>query len=214
MNKFKVLKNEQITEETFMLRFDRPLLEIKSGQCFNLGLPEIGINREYSMYSSEKSKYLDFLIRAVEDGIISSQLQRLQIGEYVDIDGPYGEFCIQNPNNIKTKYLFIGTGTGIAPFHSFIKTYPKLDYKILHGVRYEKDQYHNDHYPKDRYSACISKPDFGSGIRVTDKLEKENFDSDNMKFYLCGNKNMIADCLDILHNKNVSGDQIITEVFF
>jgi len=32
--------------------------------------------------------------------------------------------------------------------------------------------------------------------------------------YICGNRNMIIDVFDLLHKKEVFGDQIKTEVFF
>ena len=135
MNTYPVLDIEHLTNNTFRLRVERPDITIISGQCFNVGIPDLGINREYSMYSSANSKYLDFLIRSVEGGLISSELQKLKPGDLVEVDGAYGEFCLKDPLNKSQDYLFIATGTGIAPFHSFIKTYTKIKYKILHGVK-------------------------------------------------------------------------------
>ena len=61
MNSYPLVEIEHLTQDTFKIRVNKPDIPIKSGQCFNVGLDTLGINREYSMYSSADSKYLDFL---------------------------------------------------------------------------------------------------------------------------------------------------------
>ncbi len=172
----------------------------------------MSINREYSMYSSADAPYLEFLIRAVEDGLVSSKLQRLNVGDLVEIDGPYGEFCIHQ-ENLSRKHLFIGSGTGVAPFHSFAKTYPELDYLVLHGIRYSDESYNHEDYKSGGYYPCISNNTQGVSVRVTDFL-KTNPPKEETIIYLCGNRNMIVDSVQILLDGGINGDQIITEVFF
>ena len=214
MNTYPLIDIEHLSKHTFRLRVNRPDIAIKSGQCFNVGLPGLEINREYSMYSSANSEYLDFLIRSVEDGLISPALQKLKPGDLVEVDGAYGEFCLKDPFSNNQEYLFIATGTGIAPFHSFVQTWPTINYKILHGIRSQDECYHAQEYKKDAYIPCISQPDDGNkGVRVTDYLLANEL-SPNVQVYICGNRNMIVDTFEILHAKGISGDQIITEVFF
>ena len=214
MNTYPVLDIEHLTNNTFRLRVERPDITIISGQCFNVGIPDLGINREYSMYSSANSKYLDFLIRSVEGGLISSELQKLKPGDLVEVDGAYGEFCLKDPLNKSQDYLFIATGTGIAPFHSFIKTYTKIKYKILHGVKSVDECYDSNAYADGAYISCISKPKgCDKPRRVTDYLSSIEVSMET-QVYVAGNRNMIVDVYDILHSKGVSGDRIITEVFF
>jgi NAD(P)H-flavin reductase len=215
MNTYPLTDIEQLSEHTFRLRVNRPPnMSIKSGQCFNVGLPSIAINREYSMYSSADSEYLDFLIRSVEGGLISPSLKKLKPGDLVEIDGAYGEFCLKDPLNTNQEYLFIATGTGIAPFHSFVQTWPTINYKILHGIRTKSECYNAQDYIQGAYVPCISQPDDNSkGIRVTDYLSTETLSS-NVRVYICGNRKMIIEVFEILHAKGISGDQIITEVFF
>ena len=97
MKSYKVLEIEHLTESTFRLRTERPVAAIKAGQCFNVGIPGAGVNREYSMYSSADAPYLDFLIKEVKDGCVTPALKGLQPGDSVEIDGPYGEFCLNPP---------------------------------------------------------------------------------------------------------------------
>jgi ferredoxin/flavodoxin---NADP+ reductase len=214
MNSYPLVEIEHLTQDTFKIRVNKPDIPIKSGQCFNVGLDTLGINREYSMYSSADSKYLDFLIRSTEGGVISSALQKLNVGDFVEIDGAYGEFCLNEPISTKQKYLFIATGTGIAPFHSFVQTWPEINYTLIHGIRHEDEQYHFGDYSQGCYHACISKPSDGSdSFRVTDYLLQNELSKDTL-VYICGNRNMIVDSFEILHSKGVTGDKIVTEVFF
>lgn len=214
MNTLPLIEIEHLTEKTFKLRVERPQIDIISGQCFNVGLPGLQINREYSIYSSANSNYLDFLIRSVDGGIVSSALQKLKPGDLIEIDGAYGDFCLKDPLVNDQQFWFIATGTGIAPFHSFVETWPELDYKLIHGVRYEEECYHFKSYKNGSYIPCISKPSNGSlGTRVTNYLSKSTLPLD-AKYYICGNRNMIIETLEILHVKGISGDKIYTEVFF
>ena len=214
MNTYPLERVEHLTENTFKIRIKRPDILIKSGQCFNVGIPLLGINREYSMYSAADSDYLDFLIRAVNGGIISSELQKLKPGDLVEVDGAYGEFCLNEPIDYSQEYLFIATGTGIAPFHSFVQTWENLNYLILHGVRTKDECYDMSHYKLNSYVPCLSSPgNDEQSIRVTDYLSNIELSS-SVKVYICGNRNMIVEVFEILHNKGVSGDRIITEVFF
>ena len=214
MSTCRILDIEHLTANTFKLRVERPEIAIISGQCFNIGIPGLGINREYSMYSSADSEYIDFLIRSIDDGLISKELQKLKPGDLVEVDGAYGEFCLKDPLNPNYEYLFIATGTGIAPFHSFIKTYNELNYKLLHGVRTSDECYDIKDYEAGAYISCISKPEgINRSKRVTDYLPGLDISADT-EIYICGNRNMIVDVFEILHSKGVSGDRIITEVFF
>ena len=212
MKKYQVISNLAKTDKTFCLRVTRPDIEIKSGQCFNVGLPGMDINREYSMYSGAEELYLDFLIRGVEGGLVSNRLSELKLGDLIEIDGPYGEFCIPQ-QKLNSKFIFIASGTGIAPFHSFVKTYGDFNYKLIHGIRFSSERYDLNDYDPGKYISCISQNDCGESIRVTDYLRKNPVEYGSL-IYLCGNRNMIIESVQILLDQGVNGDQIISEVFF
>lgn len=212
MKNYKVISNIRKSDETFCIRVTRPDLNIRSGQCFNVGMPGMDINREYSMYSGADEPFLDFLIRRVEGGLVSTRLSELVVDEPVEIDGPYGEFCIPL-DKLSSKFIFIASGTGIAPFHSFIKTYQNLDYKLIHGVRFASETYDAREYGAGKYIPCISRNDSGESFRVTEYLQKNPI-ALNSLVYLCGNRNMIIESVQILLDQGINGDQIISEVFF
>lgn len=213
MDSFKVLENIQLSDKTFKLRTERPTATIKAGQCFSVGTRDLAINREYSMYSAADDPYVDFLIREVDDGVVSPRLARCRPGEIVEIGGPYGEFCL-NPDAVNNrKFVFLASGTGIAPFHSFVLTYPNLRYQIFHGVRFDNEQYESSDYEEGAYIPCVSRPESEPGMRVPDRLRTLDLDPDSL-YYLCGNRAMIIDTVSVLREKGVPGGSIYMETFF
>lgn len=214
MKNYRVLDIAHLTKSVCKVKTERPECLIYAGQCFNVGLPGDSVNREYSMYSPANAPYLEFLVRVVVGGHVSKSLQQLQVGDFLEIDGPYGQFVIHEPKNQSLKYIFICTGTGIAPFRSFVKTYPNINYQIIHGIRYPEERYDEMDYLDGRYIPCISKNNAELvSLRITDYLLENPVDKNSI-VYLCGNRNMIIDAFDILRDQQVHGDNIFTEVFF
>jgi ferredoxin--NADP+ reductase/benzoate/toluate 1,2-dioxygenase reductase subunit len=111
------------------------------------------------------------------------------------------------------KLVFIASGTGIAPFHSFVRSYPGIDYTLIHGVRYKNEAYERDDYDPTRYILCTSKNNGGHKGRVTRFLPGYPVER-NMLFYLCGNNSMIYEVYHILRDKGIPDENIISEVYF
>jgi len=212
---YKVLNIRDLSPSTYILRLERKKLNFKPGQCFNLGLKGSGINREYSIYSGVDDSYLEFLIKEVKRGSVSPALRKVKPGDEVTLHGPYGAFTISSDKAKKTLFTFIATGTGIAPFHSFVRTYPDLDYRIINGVRTAEERYEYNDYDRKRLTTCVTRDDCWSGFkgRVTDYLQQHYIDPTQI-YFLCGNQGMIQKGYDLLRVKGVSGDQIFTEAFF
>jgi ferredoxin--NADP+ reductase len=214
IDSYKVISNRRLSANTYCLRTERPDVAIRAGQCFSVGTRDLGINREYSMYSAANDDFIDFLVRELPDGIVSPRLRECKPGDLVEIGGPYGDFCLPEQQIADEKYVFIATGTGIAPFHSFVKSFPTLQYTIFHGVRYEDERYDNYDYKSDYYIAAISSPTDGkTGMRITEKISTVNLDVSSI-YYLCGNRLMITDAISILRDKGIPGGSIFTETFF
>jgi ferredoxin--NADP+ reductase/benzoate/toluate 1,2-dioxygenase reductase subunit len=210
---YRLQKIRPLTPEAYVLRFDRNVMNFKAGQHITLGIPGNHQVREYSIYSAERDSSLEVLIKEVDNGLVSKQLRKLIPGELLEVDGPFGYFSIPE-QNLGRKHLFIGTGTGIAPFHSITGSYPNLDYEIIHGVRYLHEGYERHAYPKGRYTLCTSRDTQGDFHgRVTDYLKQKTLDSGTM-VYLCGNCDMIYDVYDLLTSKGFPSANIRTEVYF
>jgi ferredoxin-NADP reductase len=171
-------------------------------------------NREYSIYSSEENKNLEILVKEVEGGYFSPKLKHLKPGDLVEVHGPFGKFNLDTKKQHTHKHVFIASGTGIAPFHSMIKSYPNIDYQLIHGVRYASEGYEKAEYENNRYALCTSRDnrsDFKG--RLTEYLKQTNFEK-NTCFYLCGNSDMIFDSMEILKEKGFDREDVNVEVYF
>ncbi len=203
----------KLTESAYILRMNKNGLDFIPGQYINLGIKGVKESRAYSIYSSPRDNYLDVLVKEVDDGIVSPLLKKVEPGTMLHLDGPYGYFVI-NKNNMSKKFFFIATGTGISPFHSFISTYPTLDYKLLHGIRYGSEAYEKSFYDPDRYISCTTRSKSGHFHgRVTDYLVKHYLEPGTLCF-LCGNHKMIYEAYNILKAKGIKEDHIFAEVYF
>ncbi len=214
MKKHKVITVRHLTDSTFVVRLERGELVFQTGQFVLLNHKGVVEQREYSVYSGEHDDYLEVLVREVEGGKVSGKLKQLKAGNEIGVDGPFGFFKF-SPEQFKTKkFLFIATGTGVSPFHSFVRTYPELNYKLVHGVRYGNEAYDHQHFEKEKVVLCTSgdsKGDFEG--RVTDFLFGEKIDADTNCF-LCGNSEMIYEAFDILTGKGIPISNIYSEVYF
>lgn len=171
--------------------------------------------REYSVYSGSEDRYLEVLIREIPNGRVSQQLRGLQSGATLQIDGPFGYFQIPDQGH-NHQCVLVASGTGIAPYHSFIRSYPDIDYLILHGIRFDSERYEKDDYDPARYIPCFSRPSQtaeGFAGRVTEFLRHGAIDIAAL-YYLCGNCDMIYDVYKILKDCGVSSDHIFAEVYF
>ncbi|KMP11019.1 hypothetical protein UR09_04570 [Candidatus Nitromaritima sp. SCGC AAA799-A02] len=210
----KVLEIRNLSSSTYGLRLERKNFIFQPGQCVNLGTRGSGVNREYSTYSGTQDPYLEFLIKEVKAGALSPKLRLVRPGDEVELHGPYGSFTIDPEKANHDRFVFIGTGTGIAPFHSFVKSFPGLKYKLIHGIRNLSEQYDYDDFDPSNIACCVSRNSGGDfNGRVTGYLQQNSVDPENI-FYLCGNQKMIQEVYDLLRNKGISGDQIFTEAFF
>lgn len=203
-----------LTPTAYVLRMTRRGLPFKAGQHLLLGKAGSIHNREYSVYSGEQDDFFEVLIKEVDEGLVSKQLKKLKPGEKVQIEGPLGFFTI-DPEIVNTgKFLFVATGSGIAPFHCFSRSYSQLNYTLLHGVRYAEEAYERNDYPKKRHILCTSSDDGGDFTgRVTDYL-RANPVSPDTHCYLCGNFNMIHEVFEILELQGVPAEQVHAEVYF
>jgi ferredoxin/flavodoxin---NADP+ reductase len=213
-NSHKIIQIRYLTESTFVLRLERGKVQFKAGQHIIVGFEGELNQREYSVYSGEKDEFLEILVREVLEGKVSLQLKYCKPGQLLQVNGPFGSFGLEKFNMFSRKLVFISSGTGIAPFHSFIKSYPGINYTLIHGVRYNNEAYERNDYDPNHYILCTSKGSKGDHKgRVTSLLQGYLVNQD-MLFYMCGNNNMIYECYHILRDKGITDENIFTEVYF
>jgi len=211
----QVISVRELTEQAIILRVERNRFNFKAGQFVNLALNGEDTTREYTIYSGTGDNYLEFLIKVIPDGFISPRLAAATSGDYVVLDGPYDErFTIHNPGDSSISYIFIGTGTGIAPYKSYVLSHPNLSYTVVHGIAYANETYDKDTYSNGTYISCVSRESGGDYHgHVTEWLRDYSI-QDNELIYLCGSSNMIFEVTDMLKEKGISEERIYSEVFF
>jgi len=203
-----------LNESTYIIRFTRNGMTFRAGQHLVIGLKGEKEAREYSIYSAEQDESLEVLIKEVDEGLVSKQLRHLRAGDPLEVKGPFGFFLSDAPKNSGQKMVFIASGTGIAPFHSFIRSNPGYDYQVIHGIRNIDEAYEKEHYTAERYISCTSRGHKGTFAgRVTDYLLNHPPDPGS-NIFLCGNSNMIYDSMDILQSQGFTPKQLFTEVYF
>lgn len=213
-NMHKIILIRLLTESSFVIRMERRGMQFKAGQHIVAGLKGELDQREYSIYSGESDDYLEILVKEVPDGKVSIQLKHCRPGDLLDVNGPFGSFCLEKFDMPSGKFVFVATGTGISPFHSFVRSYPGIDYLLFHGVRFTGEAYEKNEYDPARYILCTSKDKTGINKgRVTRFLADYPLSPD-MLFYLCGNSNMIYEVSKILTEKGISEENIFTERYF
>jgi ferredoxin--NADP+ reductase/benzoate/toluate 1,2-dioxygenase reductase subunit len=200
----------------FVLRLERKDLQFRAGQWINVGIPGSGEQREYSIYSPPSADYLEVLVKEIPGGEVSPALHRCRPTDNVEIDGPHGSFTLVEGTREAPRYLFCATGTGVSPFHSFVRHSPSIDYVLLHGVRHRSELVDPETFGPSRFVPCISRESTLKGEhpgRLTDCLARHPVHSSTY-CYLCGNSDMIYNAFAILTRFGIPREQIFAEIYF
>ncbi len=211
----RVISTRDLTPSAYVMQFERKGIPFKAGQHILLGKKGDIQAREYSLYSAEQDDYFEVLIKEVQEGLVSKQLRKMNPGDPLNFENPVGYFVLK-PEDIQTrKFLFIASGSGIAPFHSFVRSYPGLDYKLLHGVRYASEAYERQDYSPEKHILCTSRDNKGDFKgRVTDYLREHPQEDKDILCYFCGNCEMIHEAYDIMLQQGIPSQNLFAEVYF
>ncbi len=213
-NYYKVEQIRQLTENTFVISLPKSRFKFVAGQHISLSIKGDYQSREYSIYSAEESDNLEVLVKEVEGGYFSPKLKHLKPGDLLEVHGPFGKFGLDEKKRHTNQHIFIASGTGIAPFHSIVKSYPDINYKVILGVRYVNEAYEIEDYDRERVTVCTSRDERGDFYgRLTEYIKTVEFDK-NSSFYLCGNSDMIFDAMEILKTKGFDRESVTVEVYF
>lgn len=160
-------------------------------------------------------------------GTASNYLCDLQVGDTVKLTGPTGKQMLlpdwEHRNN--HNYVFIATGTGIAPFRGMLIELLESGYSgevhLIFGVPYSTDIYYEtlfrryeEKYPNVHFYTAISREqgeNGESGMYVQDRLTvdwdqvAETLTNSNTLLYLCGNSGMEWEIYQLLVEKGCYG---------
>jgi ferredoxin/flavodoxin---NADP+ reductase len=138
----KVLSVRHWTDTLFSFRATRDSgFRFQNGQFAMIGLEIDGrpLMRAYSMASANHEEELEFFSIKVQDGPLTSRLQRIREGDIILV-GRKATGTLATDNLLPgDRLLLLSTGTGLAPFASLIKdpdVYERFGTIVLvHGCR-------------------------------------------------------------------------------
>ncbi len=104
----------------FALQLSEPdALAFLPGQYVNVSVPGMSQTRSYSFSSMPREGRVEFLVRNIPGGLMSSYLaDRATAGDALTITGPIGSFYLRA---VERPALFLAGGTGLAPFLAMLE---------------------------------------------------------------------------------------------
>lgn len=186
--------------------------------------PDNFIVRAYSIASSSKEKeYLEFYVSLVRSGALTPRLFALKRGDQLHLGSKLrGMFTLQDiPDQVNL--IMMGTGTGLAPYMSMIRTFlthgSKRRFTVFHGARHSWDLGYrselstlNNILANFTYIPVISRPaeeviPWGGQVGHLQDMWARGLvevqwglppSPDNTHVFLCGNPGMVTDTLKLL----------------
>lgn len=205
---------EEIAPDVFVLSFERSHSFIP-GQVIALSTEEGDpAPRIYSICSGTDDRYMSILFNLVPGGRLTSKLANLKRGDSVYCSAPYGSFFGDS-----SPAFWIASGTGIAPYISMFRSGLAGNKTLIHGGRTAESFYFQDELSasmKERYIRCISAgegKDLYKG-RLTSYLRSQDSLNPGLSYYLCGSAEMVVETRDLLIEKGVPYNQILSEIYF
>jgi ferredoxin-NADP reductase len=205
------------------------------GQFITLHFMHNGVElkRSYSIASSpEALPYLELAAAAVEGGPGTALLFSLQPGDKITASGPFGRLVLRDdpPNS---RYLLIGTGTGITPYRSMLPHIAQRlreteqTFFILQGIKTRRDVLYGDdfiafskahprvtfraHYSRHPSTEPRDSHEFSGYVQKA--FADLNLNLAHDIIYLCGNPNMIDDVFKQLQTQGFDSAHVRREKY-
>ena len=188
------------------------------------------IRRSYSISTPPSdARHFEVCVRAVPGGSGSNFIHRLRPGQQLTVEGPFGDFVLDEHS--QRDIVMIATGTGISPIKSMLmhllEQRSRRRVRLYFGLRHESDLFYTDllrglkaHYPGFEYRIILSRADpeawSGPRGRVTDLIARHLAakDAQDGEAYICGGRPMIESCTQDLLALGFAEDAIFYERFF
>lgn len=237
-----LVEKEMVTDRIAKIRLELPegeKVSFKPGQFMQIktkpykggkdyeGSDE-SVIRAYSIASSIKDEnHLEFLIGYTK-GICTTYIHKvLEVGDKVEVTGPYGDFYYKDDDS--DEILLIAAGTGFAPIRSILYHMRDNDIqkpaRFYFGARTPDDLFLvdemkmfeeelNDYKFMPTLSRADDYPDWaGDRGRVNKSIDKYVKEDVKYSAYLCGSPRMIEGIVKDLKDRAVGEDKIFFDEF-
>jgi ring-1,2-phenylacetyl-CoA epoxidase subunit PaaE len=191
------------------------------------------VTRYYSFSSSPLQEDLQFTVKKVQDGLVSSFINdKLTVETPMAFGEPQGEFILQNPGSANT-YMAIAGGSGITPIISMIRQelFTNLDSKFVliyanssveETIFLEELQELQRKFPTRLYIEFFFKQDAiqGSNAGRVEASHIESFIKEKYahfafnSYYICGPKALNDFAIETLVALGINRENIFFELFF
>lgn len=227
----RILDRTKTTKSFFFSLPEFDNFEFQPGQFITLDLPisdkRIDRWRSYSIANPPNgSNQMELVIVKVPFGKATNYLfNEVKEGTELNFKGPSGVFCL--PKNLEKDFVFICTGTGVAPFRSMLHYIQdqKIHHQKIHlifGTRTKSNILYLDEWeamkdinPKFYYDIALSRETYNGyqgyvhDIYLKQYKELEN----NRLFYLCGWQKMVDQAKENLLGLGYDKSQIVEELY-
>jgi len=205
----KIIDHTQSVRELVLSTENPESFQYRAGQFVMLHVPVPDSKpalRAYSIASDDRVKNgFRLLFKFVDNGLASTYVWSLKGGENLKFTGPFGKVFFQEPPT--EQIVFLNTGTGVSQHLSYLvskkELFPDLQYRMLFGVRSEKDIYLKEEldalaneFPNFKYEFVLSRPsESWSGKKgyIQHFIKEFKYNDVPTTFYLCGNGGMIKE---------------------
>lgn len=228
----KVTEVKHWNDRLFSFKTERaPEFRFENGHFTMVGLEVDGkpALRAYSIASANYEEELEFLSIKVADGLLTSRLQHISVGDEVLLGKkPVGSLVLTDLRPGRHLYLF-ATGTGLAPFMSIIRdpdAYERYEKIVLvHGVRQVSDLAYHDYLVEELpqheylgeeirdkllYYPTVTREPFRNNGRITELLASGKLEADlgipaidptKDRAMICGSIAMLDDLSSLLDRR-------------
>lgn len=205
----KIIDHTPTVRELVIKAAEPAQFSFRAGQFVMLHVPQTAGKpalRAYSIASDDRDKSgFRLLFKYVDNGIASTFVWALKGEETLQFTGPFGKVFFQEPPT--EQVVFLNTGTGLSQHLCYLlskkEQYPLLKYRMLFGVRSEKDMYLKDELEvlsKElndfKYEFVLSRPGetwTGKKGYIQNFLNEYEYKKTPTTFYMCGNGGMIKE---------------------
>ena len=186
-----------------------------------------GLARDYSIASTPGSRELEFHVRKVPDGLVSTFIhERLWIGDKVIVEGPFGAAHLRPLHT--GPILAVAGGSGLAPIRSIVETALSSGMRqpihLYFGVREQRDVYDLDmlerlsrNHANFSYQVVLSRVgahgEFRIG-RVSSAVSADHANLEGWKAFVAGPPAMVETVAEAAFARGLVADDFHADVFF